>query len=243
MEENNIQKVDLKEKVLDRIKSGNVHMKSKAHFVLKIFLIVFVVILILVVSAFIISYVIFSLKTSGQFSLLGFGTRGVMNFIIGFPWLIFLADCLLLVVLDYLLKNFRFGYHSPKVYLFLGTFAFIMGIGLIIELTPLHGTILRLTEEKHLPFFDGFYGGIRKSHSGIGLFHGTVVSVDGNSFTIKYSDFDLDRDNMEIKVDVPNGSNATSSLKINDTVFVAGSIINGEIQAYGLQKLPNEIDP
>ena len=238
MDEDKIsQNNNLKNKILNKIKAGEIHMKSKSHFIFKMILIISVAILVLMVSAFLVSYILFSLKTSGQFSLLGFGGRGITEFIIGFPWLILLVDCVLLIILDYLLKNFRIGYHYPIAYLFFGTFILILFFGFIIELTPVNGIILRIAEEQRLPIFGGFYGGLRKSHSNVGIFRGTVVSIEGNTFMLKYNDYDIDGDDMIVKVLTPQGFNVGSSLNIGDMVFVAGNLVNGEIQAYGLQKL------
>ena len=125
-DKNTSQNNSLKNKVLGKIQAGEIHMKSKSYFVLRVILTIFVVLLILIISGLIISFILFSLKTSGRLFLLDFGMRGVMGFAFGFPWLLLFVDIVLLVILDYMLKSFRFGYHSPVVYLFLGTFIFAL---------------------------------------------------------------------------------------------------------------------
>jgi len=239
-DKNTSQNNSLKNKVLGKIQAGEIHMKSKSYFVFRIILIVSVVVLVLIVSAFLVSYILFSLKTSGRLFLLDFGMRGVVGFFTGFPWLLLLTDVVLLIILDYMLKNFRFGYHNPVIYLFLGTFILALVFGYVIELTPLHKTLLLKTEERSLPIMSGFYSGLKKSRSREGVFSGTVVIMNSEEFVLKHDDYDEDEDDKIIKVVAPRGFKLDSKLKSGDRVFVAGEIKDDEIEAYGIRKLEDD---
>jgi hypothetical protein len=231
----------LRDNIFKKIKAGEVTMKPKYYFYSKIALLVFVIFVTLLTSAFLVSYLIFSLQVGGHFFLLGFGAKGLYEFFVLFPWLILIIDVCLLLFLDWLLKSFRFGYNSPIIYLFLGTFVVITGMGTLLTFTPFHDTLMRRAEGGRdlPPPMNGIYGGVRRSHSEQGIFRGIVVSIDKDSFIIEHNDYDMDRNNGQIRVVVPATTDITKMIKIGDEVFVAGDATNSEIHAYGFHRLPN----
>lgn len=236
MENNTIQK-NIKNEVLQKILAGEVCMKPKARFIWRLVLLILIVILTLVISTILISYTLFSLYVSGYLSLLGFGSKGIYEFILNFPWLLMSADAILIIFLDYLLKHFRFGYNNPVLYLFVGTL-FITGLlGSIINLTSFHNNLLRRAEQKNLPLLGSFYQGLRKSDLSNGTYRGIVVSIDGNVFNMKPYDYDTELGYSLITVVSPISVIANTTLYVGDEVFVAGNIVNGAIEAYGIRKL------
>ena len=243
MENENItQNNNLKEKIFQKIKAGEVTMTSKYYFYCKVALLVFVIFITLLISAFLISYIMFSLRTGGHLFLLGFGSKGLYEFFIIFPWLILLVDIALLLFLDWLLKSFRFGYNSPIIYLFLGSFVVITSLGTLLTFTPLHKSMMRRAEDKGLPMMGGYYGQVRRSHSEQGIFRGTVVSIEGNTLLLGPNPYDKDPHmNRQITVVGPEGMDLSTILNIGDEVFVAGNATNSQIWAYGVHKLPPEL--
>lgn len=235
--ENNTTQKNIKDEVLHKIIAGEICMKPKARFVWKLALLILIVILALVISIILISYTLFSLYVSGYLFLLGFGSKGIYEFVLNFPWLLMSADAVLIIFLDYLLKHFRFGYNNPVLYLFVGTF-FITGLlGSIINLTSFHNNLLRRAEQKNLPLLGGFYQGLRKSHVDTGTYRGTVISIDGNVFSMKPHEYDTELEYSLITVVSPISVIVSTTLNVDDEVFVAGNMVNGAIEAYGIRKL------
>ncbi len=230
---------NIKNQILNKIKSGEVNMKPKYYFVLKLILLGLTIFLTFVLSSIIVSYVLFSIKVSGQFFLLGFGAKGFYRFIMALPWLILFVDVALILFLDWLLKSFRFGYNSPVLFLFIGTLASITLFGSLINFTSFHKGLLQMAERKNLPIAGGFYVGLRKSHGNQGMFRGEVISIEGTTtFYMKYNDYDLNADDMAVEVFLPDNANVYSlSLSPGDEIFIAGDKIAGGIRAYGMRKL------
>ncbi len=232
---------NIKDLILKKIQAGEISMKSKYYFTLKVSVLVFVVLVTILTSALLISYTFFSLEMGGHMALLDFGGRGLYNFFLVFPWLLLLVNVLLLLFLDFLLKRFRFGYRSPIIYLFLGTLGAITVLGYLINFTSLHGDLLKRAEEKNLPIAGGFYDHIRVSDYQKGFFRGTIVSIDGNTFVMEHPPFDKYNPKGHTKVIAPINAKIPELYVAGDEVFVAGDLVNGDVHAYGLRKLqPNE---
>lgn len=233
MEENNKQ-INIKEEVLNKIESGQIKMKSKTHFLFRLALMSFTIFFIFMISAFLISYIWFSLRTGGQIFLLSFGAKGFYNFILALPWFLLIINIFLLFFLDWLLKSFEFGYKSPILYLFMGTFVVITLAGTALNMTPFHLKMMKRAEEKKFPL-PGFYGDISTPKQ-TKTFKGFVRTIDGNTFTIEYSHYSPGRSSTTRVVANPNIK--LSDYLINgDYVFVAGSLNKDEIRAYGIKKI------
>lgn len=226
---------NIKNEILGKIKSGEIQMKSKAHFMLKIALLFFVIVAIFVISTFLISYILFSLRAGGQVALLSFGARGLYHFILALPWFLLSINIFLLIILDWLLKSFEFGYKSPIIYLFVGTLVVTTGVATLVNMTPFHGKMLMRSEQNHPPI-PGFYSGIRRTHKEAGNFRGFVKTIDGDMFIIDYSPYDVGSSSATRVLAMPD-SHIEDYLVVGDYVFVAGSIDGDVIRAYGIKKL------
>lgn len=233
------QKQNIKEEILQKIQNGEVKMRPKAFFIVKIAALIFVAFTTFVVSVLLVSYTWFNLKTGGHIFLLSFGGRGFYEFFILFPWILLVLDVGLIVLLDWLIKRFRFAYHNPVLYVFVGSLLLITIGGTVINMTSFHKSIMRRAEEKQLPIpgVSGFYTGLRKTHMESGLFRGEIISVATSSFFIKNGRYDMDDSTSSIEVITPDGFNVQMILSIGDEVFVAGDFADSSIRAYGVRKL------
>ncbi len=234
MNETNPQNNNLKDQILKKIKSGEVAMRPRAYFVAKVLLVSFVVFITFITSALLISYILFSIKAQGGIFLLSFGTRGFYEFILVFPWILLLINIFLLIVLDLLLKHFKFCYNRPLLYVFLISLTTITVFGSLVNYTSFHQAMMSRAESQKLPMFGGFYKGLRGSHKNQGIFRGEVASTSVGSFTLKRNIYDDDLEDLPIQVFVPNGLDVSLMLRVGDQVFIAGDIVEGDIHAYGI---------
>ena len=142
-------------------------MTPKWHFVLRAIILVGVIVITLITSIFLVSFIYFSLKVSGHIFLLGLGARGLRVFILLFPWKTLIFEVFLLFILERLVKNFRIGYERPIIYIVLGLIAFTLVGSFIVERISLHERLLERSERGELPVFGRFYKDVRKPHSEI----------------------------------------------------------------------------
>ena len=248
-EENNFLKYNkgetnknIKTHVLDRINGGKVSMRPRFYFVIKLFSLMAVALITLITSSFLVSFIIFSIVQSGRLFLLGFGFKGAAIFFIMFPWTVLLVEILLLILLQWQIRQFRFGYRSSYATLLLIILCSSIGLSLLIEITPVHPIMMRNAERKNLPFVGDFYRDIHRPLPQQGLFKGVVSSIGTSSFILtKISDKDKDDIQEQANVILPNYA-STTHFVIGDTVLIVGEEMPGSgIRAFGIQKIPAKI--
>jgi hypothetical protein len=229
---------NITEKILGRIKSGEVAMRPKAYFAGKLIILACLATLVLITSVLLVSFTLFSIIATGHLLLLGFGWRGLLAFMALFPWTTFCVDIVLVFLLDMLFRRFEFGYRRSVVFLFLATAVILVLVGYAVSATSFHGRLLRRAERHELPIFGGLYTGLRRPHRDQGVFQGTVTAIGPGVFIL-----DRDEDNDEAsttRVIVPPGVDISSYIQVGDHVLVGGTLTGGEVQAYGFRKFVAE---
>jgi hypothetical protein len=233
MNEKNLEK-KIQHSVLEKIRGGKIRVHSRAHFIVHLTITIFLTLLALILSALVISFVFFSVHESGEQFLLGFGGSGILTFLLLFPWGFLLLDIIILLLLEWFLQSFKLVYRVSLLTVFLGVFVLSAFLGLIINLTPLHVTLLQEADKGVLPIIDEIYESIRDSHQDKGVFRGTITSVLENEITITHDDNDHDADDGTWNVILPPNY---PSLKIGDRVYVFGLATSSVIQARGIKIL------
>jgi len=222
--------------VLERLRRGDLRMRSRTYFIGRVVLAGALSLFVLLISAYVLSFIAFSIHESGEKFLLGFGVRGVETFFALFPWLATLVDVALIFILEWLLQSFKFGYRISLLLLF-GVIVVTSGlVASAIALTPLHMSLLGMADRNDLPVVGEMYEGVRGSHEGQGVFRGTITSIQGNEITITHNDGDHDADDGTRQIIVPAGY-STSTLSIGGRVYVFGAATGTIIQAYGIEPL------
>jgi hypothetical protein len=232
-----IHEQSIKEKVLEQIKKEHVSMTPRMYFTFKIVALAVIVILIFFVTAFLISYIFFSIRASGQMSLLGFGRPGILTFILLFPWPILALDLGLLLMLEWLVTKFRFAYRLPFVYVTGGIVVVSVACALIIDSAHVHPYLEKQVVDRPLP--GGLYKQVRQTPHHRGVFQGTVTVVGDRMFIIFYEDKDGAHDDGQRIVFLPENFPEGALPEIGDRVFVAGRVLGDDIQAFGFKKIEN----
>jgi hypothetical protein len=231
----------IRQNVLEKIKNGNVRKLPRVYFMLRIVATLFVSALLLIVSAFVFSFMLFSFHESGEQFLIGFGVDGILAFLMLFPWMLFVVDVVLLLVLEWLLQGFKFGYRIPLLNFGLGIFLASFAIGALINLTPLHVFLLQRADNNQLPIVGDAYEHIFDRHEDQGVCRGIVTSIEGgtpNSFIIHHNDRDQDVDDGAFTVSPVPGVKLPP-VQVGDRVLIFGyPDQNQHIEAKNVQVLP-----
>ena len=225
---------DIKNKVFEKIRKGNIRIKPRIYFVMQVVLLVALSFLALALAVFIMSFVIFSLQESGEQFLLSFGHRGILTFLVLFPWTIFIIDILLFVIIEWLLRRFKFGHRIPVLYIFATIIGVAFIFSVIINFTQFHSFLLNKADNDELPVLGKWYESIHDSHAAQGVFRGNIISIQNNTFVMSHDDKDLDADDGTWTISLPSGSDILN-LHIGDNVYVAGNVTGGIVHAYGIQ--------
>lgn len=223
----------LKQAVMKTIEAGNISMHSKMHFIIRGILLVAGLVLLLAISLFLVSFVVFLLRSNGLLGITHFGFEGMGTFLFSLPWLILLVAVLVFITLELLASHFSFVYKRPLIYSILGGSIVVVFGGVLIAHSTIHEQMFRLNEMRPLPGINFIYK--QALFTPEGVFVG-IISTSSNSF---------------IELDTRNGSSTRITVlertRRPPTAFMAGDAVvvmtkkeNGVISAIGIRPIEKE---
>ncbi len=235
--DNDSQKSLITDKVLEKIKSGRIKMRPKAHFVLKTVLAALGFILIILFVLYLISFIVFTLRMSGIWFAPGFGFYGIKIFLFSLPWLLILTAIILIIILEILVKYFSFAYRRPILYSILGIIALVFLGSFVIGQIKIHPYLFKKSQEKHLPVAGKFYrdfgaGKFRNTHRGI------VSETTDNGFLIETRHNEILKIIITSETRFPFGKD----IKENDSIMILGERDNCTVRAFGVRKVDDNLN-
>lgn len=228
---------NIEHEVLEKIRAGEVRKRPRLFFVAQVALLGALAALALALSIFALSFILFSVHESGEQFLLGFGQRGLATLIALFPWRTLALVAAMLVALEWLVRHAKFGYRVPLLQIFLGIAGIAVLGGVLLNFTPLHAFLLDQADRGELPVIGFAYEDLHSPHQEQGVFRGEISAIASTSFTIAHNDQDRDTDDGTFAVVPPAGFDL-SSLSLGDRVYVAGTLQDGIVYAYGIRLFP-----
>ena len=153
----------IKEIILRKIDAREVSMHSKKYFVLQAIALAALVVLVLIISASIFNFIFFSLRLNQLGFPFSFGSHGFLIFLQFFPWGLLVLDAVFVILLEWLLRKFRFAYLTPSVYILLGLLLIVAAIGFGVDRgTSINDRMLYQADLHRLPPpWNDFYRGFR----------------------------------------------------------------------------------
>ena len=152
----------LADKIEEKIKSGQVKMKTKSHFIFKTILHILAGILIALTTIFLLSFILFILRTHGIWLMPTLGFRGLMTFFVSLPWILILVGLVFLLALEFFVKKYTFAYRKPVIYSVLALLLFVSLAGILVDKTSLHNRWLQKADNHNLPFAGKLYRGYKQ---------------------------------------------------------------------------------
>lgn len=229
-----------KDAILEQIRSGTLTMRPKTYFLLKASMIALVAVAVLFVSILIAGFMVFTLRLNGSDALLMFGPRGIHAFVQVFPWPLLIIDVALLILLESLLRRFRFVYSRSVLYVLLVLMITIGTIAIVIEHEARFHERLFMhayTEGLPSPLQEWYERAPLPAFHELGIFRGVVVSYEPGMFVMTNDDFDEDEDDSLWTVIIPEAFDE-STIQIGDRFLVAGDEEReGTVRAYGIHEL------
>ncbi len=174
---------NLANNIIQKIKAGEVHMQPRWHFVLKTALLLTGTLLTFLIAIYILSFVLFTLHNSGLWFAPEFGSRGVMMFIMGAPWLLLSILGLFLLFLYVLVSHYSFSYRKPLVYSIIGIVFLIISTSSLIHLSGIHDRLESFANEHSVPGLRPFYQDPQARRPG-GVEIGTINQINESGFLL-----------------------------------------------------------
>jgi len=229
----NLKKTQLVEKVINQVKSGQIKMKSKIHFVLKAILFSLITLFTALFIVFFISFIIFILKINGVWFLPGFGFKIIGTFFTSLPWILILIAIALIIVLELLVKKFSFAYRRPIFYSVLTIIMFIALGSFIIEKTQIHNDLFLKAQDNKLPIAGKFYRGFGELKSSQ-VYKGIVFDIIDNDFHLKTFNGEVLTIIVDLNTRFPLKNKSISK---GDQIMVFGERDNDQIKAVGIRRI------
>ncbi|MES2006637.1 MAG: hypothetical protein V4436_00850 [Patescibacteria group bacterium] len=228
----------MKDTILGKIAERKLSMHSKYYFWARVAALVVVSLAMFLVSIFIFNFILFSIRISSNDAFLAFGPRGWQAFLAFFPWDLLAFDAVLVGVLLWLLRQFKFGYKNPLLYVLVLVCLFLVGAGIVVDQTTgINERFLKDAREHRLPPpLVGLYGRAeRVPGPGSGVCKCLILSINGK--TVMVSDAHDTATQFTLMLPPNDPRATTSNLEPGDMIFVAGERKGDTIEVFGIRKL------
>jgi hypothetical protein len=228
---------DTKKIVLEQIRKGEVLMRPQWHFVLKSVLAFFGIAITGVLAIYLISFIMFVLRSSGLFFAPMLGPSGFIIFVLASPWLLIVLAVGFMITLEVLVRKYAFGYRKPLLY----TGLIIVGVVTVgvylISQTPMHRHFLEIARDGDITFISSMYREYGEQLSNH-IYTGIISEVTNDGYVMQ------DHTGVTRKVVIDS-----NTFLPEGTMFQVGKkvVILGEIQtdtslyARGTRIMPDDI--
>ena len=231
------EKNNLEKEVFEKIKRGDIKMKSRTHFVLRATLFAIAIVILFLFIVYLISFIIFSLHASGAWFLPSFGFRSIGIIFSSLPWLLILLSLVLILVLEAFAKRISFVHHRPVVYSLILIIVVVFLASILVGMTSFHSSLFENSRDHKLPIIGQFYRGygspmIHNVHNGV------VTGLTDNGFNIETPNGET----FNVILNSKDLSVLQSTIKVGDTVVVIGEKNGDIIQASAIRKIQEDVN-
>ncbi len=222
----------LKDNLLASIKTGQIDMKPKWHFVLKSLFYVSGLLLSVLLGMYFLSFILFVLRESGLWWTPGFGFAGLVFFVTMSPWLLIAITLVFLVTVYLLARHFGHNYRHRAAYTLIGVVLLVIGGASLIDYLAVHDRVRDMTDGRHIPGVSPLYRQSRDHHPR-DITPGQIIAITDKALRITNREGDYTVIFDEAK------RPAAYSPSIGEHVMVFGPLIGtSTIKAKGIRPLP-----
>lgn len=225
---------ELKNNLLKKIKSGEIDMKPRWHFMLKAGLLLFGIVVAALLAIYFLSFTIFFIRQTGLFMTPGLGFYGLSYFILTSPWLLIGASLGFLLVLYLLVKHYSFSYKQPLLYSLLALVLLALLGSTALNKALLHQRIGGFMADRPLPVMAPMYRQALDERPE-GLSVGTITSLTDDGFVLETERGESLIVSVNSKTRLARGYR----YQVGESVLVLGFTRNNEVVARGVRPFDN----
>jgi len=174
---NSKEKNSIKDKILSEIKKGDIKMHPKFTYALKAIFVIVAVLILVAIMIFLMSFIVFSLENNGAQFLIGSGFVGILYLMHSLPWVLIIIILIAIVLIETLIKRFKFAYRRPLIYSLLTVLIAGVACGFLMHHESFHRGVSCLIN-------DSFY----RDRENINLpntYKGKILELDQNFIKIE----------------------------------------------------------
>lgn len=222
----------IQDKISEAIKKGEVAMKPRWHFAMKSTLALVGATLLVLALIHVVSLGLFVIQQNGTWFAPSFGFSGIGVFATSLPWMIIILVLIFVVLLEFIVKHYRFAYRRPLLYSVLTIIVFAAIGGIAVAKTPLHQ---RLEEQAHagqLPIAGRIYKSFEKRKP-THIHSGTVDQITDTGFGME-TRFE---EKLEVIINTQTKMPRQKILKPGQNVVIMGKRTENKIHAKGVRSV------
>ncbi len=220
----------LKDRVMASVKSGQLKMRPKWHFILRASLLAVGVALAALAGLYLASLLVFIAHETGISAVPVFGWPGIMLFLTSLPWVLILLVLFLIIILELLVRHYSFAYRLPLIYSGLGILLLVGAGGLLVAFTPFHRMMANCPPfGGPPPCVMGIYGDLDPGrHNNIQ--RGTIARISGYNYII------INRNQEELLIVVSSETKLPlgADFEVGDKIVVMGEREGSRVEALGI---------
>lgn len=216
------------------ISAGEIHMRPRWHFVLLGTLSALGVLFGLAVTAYVVSFMVFVLRINGVLMAPRFGMRGIVPFLLSFPWTLLIIGALLIAIVEVLVRKFSFSYRKPVIYSVIGVVALSLVGSVVVAELGIHQRAYRTAEGSRVPGISRMYQGYaqqRMQHIHVG----EITEVVSPGFHIQNP-----RGHILTIIVTASTTLPQVQLNVGDTIAVLGERVDDTVSAIGIQYIADD---
>jgi hypothetical protein len=226
---------NFKQNILSKIKTGEVDMKPRWHFVLKSLLFILGIITVTLVAVYLLSFILFALRQNGVGFAPLYGFRGISIFIMSSPWLLIASTGAFISILYILISRYSFSYQKPLVYSMIGVVLLALLSSLLIQQTGMHRHLQQFSERNNVPVFTPLYKGVDRDHPE-NVTVGTITEMTDEGFIIESDQ----GDKLNIIITEATKQRPGSTYAVDQNVFIFGERTGDTITSFGVRPTPKD---
>ncbi|MDX1765397.1 MAG: hypothetical protein R3313_00435 [Candidatus Saccharimonadales bacterium] len=216
----------IEDNVMNQISSGDVKMKSKAHFVILNAILIASASLFTVLSAVFLSMSVRDVRLGRELALGEFGSRGEQEFLASLPWLMAGFGVIAVGAALLLVKHFEFSYRHKTTVIIATVLLAVLGLAGITSASGLHDKLAGAPPFKPLNTLQK----VADEHR----IYGWVQEVGEDYLSVKLPEGKI----MKVKINEATKYARNNPPVAGDKVVIFGDINGGEydFKAYGIRK-------
>ncbi|PIR89593.1 MAG: hypothetical protein COU07_01710 [Candidatus Harrisonbacteria bacterium CG10_big_fil_rev_8_21_14_0_10_40_38] len=222
----------MKDRILERIESGDVSMRSKKRFLMSTVFWVFGMAAVVLVLLYIVSFIFFTLRYTGAIFAPSFGFMGFGPFIGSMPWILIITGAVFAVLLEFLVRRYPFAYKRPLFYSLAGVVLFALLGGFGLWQSGLHERIFDFSEAKHPPVIEGFYHGYTKRMTR-GVHFGIITEITNHGFIVGNQKGEV----LDVFITATTTFPLGFDFAEGDPIIILGPRLDHAIRAYGVRRI------
>lgn len=181
-----MRKIDVSQKVIEKIRTSQVKMKSRLVFVLERLSIKSVFGLLLIIATLIISLMIFLIQQQSSSQLLGLGSKATSSFLSDLPWSWFFIAIIFILLATVILRKFTLAYRQTLKQSFISLAIIVILISSLLSLTGFHQGLAAKASELDISLLKSVYRrALTCDFDQEHLLIGKVISLDKEKRTVE----------------------------------------------------------